>query len=318
MNFKLNITALHSHEGHSGLSTLLAEKLGKAGEFIDEVILHGLIELLKLLPFLFLTYLFMEFIEHKAGDKTTSLMKRGGKLGPLIGGAVGLLPQCGFSSVAANLYSCKVITLGTLIAVFLATSDEMLPILIGNPKIGIGSVLLILAYKLIAAIAVGFVIDLILRLTKKSEDDINIDELCDNDNCHCERGILHSAIHHTMTISLFVFICSLLIGTAVFFVGEERMASLMYNKPFVSHLICAVFGLIPNCAASVVLTEFYTSGFISGGSMLAGLFSGAGVGLLVLLRVNRHPKINLIIIGILICTGVAFGLLADLLGFLAL
>ncbi|MBR2650841.1 MAG: arsenic efflux protein [Clostridia bacterium] len=318
MSFDFNITVLHSHGGHSGLAHLLSEKLGRFGEFIDEVILHGLIELLKIIPFLFLTYLLMEFIEHKAGDKTAALMKRGGGLGPLIGGAVGLLPQCGFSSVAANLYSCKVISLGTLIAVFLATSDEMLPILIGNPKIGAVSIILILAYKLFAAIAVGFIIDLILRLAKKEREDINIDELCDNDNCHCERGILHSAIHHTLTISLFILICTLLIGTAVFFIGEERIAAVMYDKPLASHLICAVFGLIPNCAASVVLTEFYTSGFISGGSMLSGLFSGSGVGLLVLLRVNRHPKINFIIIGILIGVGTVFGLLADLIGFLAL
>lgn len=310
-------TALHSHADHEGLSSFLTEHLGRFGEFIDSVIFHSLIEVLKLLPFLFLTYVFMEFIEHKASDKTVSLMKRSGKLGPMIGGVAGLVPQCGFSAMAANLFAGKVISLGTLIAVFLSTSDEMLPLLIGNPDIGVGKILLILAYKLIGAILIGFLVDLILHLTKKSEEEINIDEICDSDNCHCERGILHSAIHHTVSIALFVLISGILINTAIFFIGEERMIELTYDKPVIGHLIAALLGLIPSCAVSVALTEFYTSGFITAGCMLAGLFSGAGVGILVLFRVSKDIKRNLIAVSILVASGFLLGLLCDLIGIFA-
>ena len=310
----INISACHEHEGHSALSEWLTEHLGTFGSFADEVILHSLIELVTLLPFLFLTYLAMEFIEHKMGDKTADFMKRAGKLGPAVGGTLGLLPQCGFSSVASSFFAAKIISLGTLVAVFLATSDEMLPILIGNPDIGIGTVLFILVYKLVCAVGVGFLVNTVLHLMKKDKEEINVDEICDNDNCHCERGIFYSAMHHTLSISVFVLAASVIIGSLVFFVGTDKLAVIMYDKPVISHLICAVFGLIPNCAASVALTEFYTEGLITLGSMLSGLFAGGGVGLLVLFKQNRHLKTNLAIVGILVVSGFVFGLLADLTG----
>lgn len=307
----------HSHSEHSALSEFLSAHLGAFGEFLDSVVLHAVIEVLKMLPFLFLTYLLMEFIEHKAGDKTVAIMKKSGRFGPLIGSAGGLLPQCGFSAVAANLFCGRVVSLGTLVAVFLATSDEMLPLLIGNPDIKLGTVALILLYKFAVGVLIGFAVDLALHLMKRDGEKINIDELCDNDNCHCERGILHSAIHHTVSISLFILITTAVINTAIFFIGDEAIASLMYDKPIISHLICALVGLIPNCAVSVTLTGFYTSGFITAGSMLAGLFSGAGVGLLVLFRVNKHIKENLAVVGIITASGFLFGLLADVIGIFA-
>ena len=279
--------------------------------FLDEVILHGLLDTLKLVPFLLLTYLLMEFIEHKAEDKTRDFITRSGRLAPLAGGLFGAIPQCGFSAAAANLYTGRVIGLGALVAIFLSTSDEMIPILISG-EIQIYKVLLILLYKVIVGILVGFLIDLILRLTRRPSEQINIDEICDNDNCHCERGILRSAIHHTITISAFVLLCTVAINAAVYFIGDEVLASVLYNKPVIGHLIAAVFGLIPNCAASVALTTFAKEGFITVGTMLAGLFSGSGVGLLVLFRMNKHLKENLLIVGILVFSGVIFGLLADL------
>ncbi|MBE6636020.1 MAG: hypothetical protein E7617_07480 [Ruminococcaceae bacterium] len=320
ISFILNNTALlhASHEGHSGITEFLSEKLGSAGLLIEEVLLHGIIDTLKLIPFLFLTYLLMELLEHRAGEKMVSFIGRSGRLGPAIGGIVGAVPQCGFSSVASNLYTGRVITAGTLIAVFLSTSDEMLPILIGNPDISARALLFILAYKICAAIAVGFAADGVLRLMKRGKPEINIDELCDNDNCHCERGILYSALHHTLSISLFILLVTIVINAAVFLIGYENLSAVMYDKPFISHLIAALFGLIPNCAASVALTEFYTSGLITLGTMLAGLFSGAGVGTLILFRVNKHPRENIYIILTLIGSGVVFGLLADLVGFAAL
>jgi hypothetical protein len=158
--------ALHAdHSSHGGLSAFLSEKLGRFGEFLDEVILHGFIDTLKLVLFLFLTYLLMEFIEHKASDRLGDIMTRAGKFGPLIGGVFGVAPQCGFSAAAANLYTGRVITLGTLMAVFLSTSDEMLPILVAG-SMDFGKVLTIMVYKTAVGIVMGFVIDLALKLMK--------------------------------------------------------------------------------------------------------------------------------------------------------
>ena len=313
---KILTVALLSHRHSHGIaSEFFTGNFEKIGAFLEEVIFHALIDTLPLIPFLFLTYLLMEFIEHKAEGKTVSFLKKSGPYGSLIGGVAGIIPQCGFSSVAANLFCAKIVSMGAVIAVFLSTSDEMLPLLISNSDIGLAKIAFILIYKLVVAIAVGFLIDLILRLTKRSNREINVDELCDNDNCHCEKGIFHSALHHTLKISLFILICTLIINSAVYFIGSDNLVKMMYGKPFISHLIAAVFGLIPNCAASVALTEFYTGGFITLGTMLSGLFSSAGIGLLVLFKVNKNLRENLSIIGILIFVGTFAGLLADVLRF---
>ena len=284
---------------------------GGVAEFFDEVFLHGLLDTLKLGPFLFLTYLLMEFIEHKSADRTRAFMERAGALGPVVGGTLGAVPQCGFSAAASNLYAGRVISVGTLVAVFLSTSDEMLPILISG-SIPVGTVMLVLLYKAAVGIAVGVLFDFVVRLLGRGRDEINIDEICDNDNCHCERGIVYSAVHHTLTISLFVLIITLAINALVYFVGAEAIGNVMYDKPFISHLIAAIFGLIPNCAASVVLATLCTEGMITAGTMMAGLFSGAGAGLLVLFRVNKKLRDNLIIVALLVITGIVFGMLGDL------
>ena len=292
---------LHTHV-HEGEGILL---------FLEEVLLHGLIDTLKLIPFLFLTYLLMEFIEHRAGDRAEHFMKCAGRFAPLVGGALGAVPQCGFSAAASNFYAARVISLGTLIAVFLSTSDEMLPILISG-DFGVGRAALLVLYKLIVGVLVGFLVDLILRLMRRDEREINIDNICENDNCHCERGILHSAIHHTVTITLFVLAITVAINTVVFFVGTEVIGEALDGIPVVSHIISALLGLIPNCAVSVALATFCSEGFISVGTMLAGLFSGAGVGILVLFRVNKNLRENLAIMGVLVLAGTVFGLLGDL------
>lgn len=288
---------LHAHEGGGG--------------WFSEIFLHGFLETLKLLPFLFLTYLLMEFIEHRASDKANRFMNRAGRFGPAVGGLLGVIPQCGFCAAASNLYAGRVITLGTLVSVFLSASDEMLPIMISGdiPPLNL---LFILLYKAGVAIFIGFLVDFVMRLLHIGGQEINIDEICDNDNCHCERGIWYSALHHTVTISAFVLIISVSINALIFFIGEENLGAVMYDKPFVSHLIAAVFGLIPNCAASVALATLCKEGLITVGTMLAGLFSGAGVGLLVLFRVNKKVKENLIIMAILVGAGLIFGLIGDL------
>ena len=286
-------------------------------EILREVILHGLLDTLKILPFLLVTYLIMEFIEHKASAKSRAFMERSGALGPLVGGLIGAVPQCGFSAAASNFYTGRVITLGMLISIFLSTSDEMLPIMISG-KVSVLGILAILGYKALVGIIVGFTVDFTLRLLNRKKEPINIDRICEEDSCHCERGIVFSAIHHTLSVGGFVLIITLAINLLVFFAGSENISEIMYGKPFISHLISSVIGLIPNCAVSVALTDFCLEGFITAGTMLSGLFSGAGVGLLILFRVNKRIKENLAIAGILIASGTLFGLIADLLNFSAL
>ena len=297
---------LHAHDATEGASLFV--------QLLDSVVLDALIDTLKIIPFLFLTYLLMEFIEHKASGRTVALLEKSGKAGPAIGGVLGVLPQCAFSAVAANLYTGRVISLGTLIAVFLSTSDEMLPIMISSGA-SWQSILVILGYKLTVGILMGFVIDLVMHLLRRDKEKIDIDEICDNDNCHCERGLLFSALHHTLTISAFILIVTLAINALVFFVGEETLGSIVSRIPVLSHLIAAIIGLIPGCATSVALTTLGLEGIISGGTMMAGLFSGAGVGVLILARLNRRPKENLIILGLLVGIGFTFGLIFDLFNF---
>ena len=270
------------------------ESSGAVTQFLSGVVLDGIIDTLKLIPFLFLTYLLMEYIEHKAESGAEKFMRRAGAFGPLVGGVLGAVPQCGFSAAAANFYAGRVITVGTLVAVFLSTSDEMLPILIGT-DMPIIPVLLIVLYKIAVGVAVGFAVDGVLRLLHRGDEHINIDAICDEDNCHCERGILHSAIHHTITITIFVFLVTVAINSLIFFIGEEALGNLLYDKPFISHVIAAVIGLVPNCASSVVLATLCSQGVITVGTMISGLFAGAGVGLLVLFKVNKKIRDNCII-----------------------
>jgi len=235
----------------------------------------------------------------------------------LLGGLLGAAPQCGFSAAASNFYTGRVITLGTLVAIFLSTSDEMLPILISS-RISATAILAILGYKTAVGIAVGFIIDLILKLMRRERRPINIDEICEEDNCHCERGIFFSALHHTLTIGGFILLITFVINALVLFVGSENIAKIMYDKPIISHVIAAILGLIPNCAVSVTLTNLCLEGIITAGTMLSGLFSGAGVGLLILFKVNKSIKENLVITAILVLCGSVFGFVADLLNFSAL
>ena len=279
-----------------------------------DVLLESLVDTLKIIPFLFITYLIMELIEHRASDKTLSLLKKSGTAGPLVGGLLGAAPQCAFSAVAANLYTGRVISLGTLLAVFLSTSDEMLPIMISE-SVGVGTIFAILGYKVAVGIFVGFTVDVIIRLTRRSPREIDIDQVCEVDNCHCERGVLYSALHHTATITLLIFIVTLLLGTAIHFIGAETLGDIVSKIPVISHLVAAIIGLIPGCAVSVALTTLGLRGIISAGTMMAGLFSSSGVGIIILTRLNKSVRENLFIFAILVGTSFVFGLLADLLNF---
>lgn len=283
-------------------------------EHVPHILLHGLLDSLKLLPFLFLTYLLMELLEHKAGERVQTAIKRAGRAGPAFGGALGLIPQCGFSAALAGLYAGHVITPGTLLAVFLATSDEMLPIFIGE-GVAPSRILTVLGLKLIVALAVGFVTDFALRGKIKA---MHVEELCEDEHCHCEKGIWRSALHHTLHIFVFVLLINLLLTGALELLGEERIGTLVGSIPVLGTVIAAAIGLIPNCAASVAIATLWTKGIISGGAMLAGLLTGAGAGLLILFRTNKDRKENLLLLSILLGTGILFGCLLDLTGLAAL
>lgn len=286
-------------------------------EFL-EVLLDTGIDALKLLPFLFITYLIMEYIEHKTGDKTKNIIKKSGKWGPVFGAILGIFPQCGFSAAAANLYAGRVITLGTLIAIFLSTSDEMLPILISEAA-PIDIILKILATKLVIGIIAGVVIDFVGQVfEKKKEKQTNeeageeIGHICENEHCHCEKeGIFKSSIKHTLNIFIFIIIISLVMNIAIYFIGEEKISNLILNMPVVGPLIAGIVGLIPNCASSVILTQLYLQNVISVGSMIGGLLVGSGIGILILFRVNENIKENMKITGMLYLIGVVSGIIID-------
>ena len=277
---------------------------------ITDVILDSFIDSVRLLPFLFVTDLAMEYLEHKAGHKMQDAIRSAGKGGPVIGGVLGIFPQCGFSAAASNLYAGRIISLGTLIAVFLSTSDEMLPIMISE-NVGAAMIIRILAVKVAVAVTAGFVIDLIFRGNKK---EMQIEHLCEQHHCHCENGVWKSALHHTLEIFLYILLISAALNLLIAWIGEDMLGSVILNRPIVGALIAGLVGLIPNCAASVIITQLYLGGVLSAGAMLAGLLSGSGVGILVLLRVNDDRRENLRVIGALYAIGVAAGIFIELLG----
>lgn len=270
-------------------------------------ILDALLDTAKLLPFLFLTYLAMEYLEHKAGQKAESLVKKAGGFGPVIGGALGIVPQCGFSAAASNLYAGRVISLGTLIAIYLSTSDEMLPILISE-KASVVLIAELLLAKAVIGMIVGLIIDFLMR-RKGVQEHEHIHEICEHEHCHCEKGILRSALSHTVQIAFFVLLITFALNLILFFVGEDALANLILNRPVLGPVLAGLVGLIPNCAGSVVITQLYLEGVISIGAAMAGLLTGSGVGLLVLFRVNHDRKENLRILGLLYSIGVLVGIM---------
>lgn len=274
-----------------------------------DVLMDSLLDTVKLIPFLLLTYIAMEWLEHRTGEQTGNLVKKAGKLGPLFGGVLGALPQCGFSAAASNLYAGRVISMGTLIAIFLSTSDEMLPVLISE-KAPISMISGILLAKIAVGIVAGFLVDLIF--TGKKEEHEHIHDLCEHDHCHCEEGIFRSACRHTLQITLFIFIITILLNTLLHFVGEDVLANLILNRPVLGPVLAGLVGLIPNCAASVVITQLFLQGAMGVGAMMAGLLVGSGVGLLVLFKVNSDKKENLKIVALLYGIGVFTGIVINL------
>ncbi len=308
---------------------------------IGHVLEHSVEDTLYLIPFLFVTYLAMEWLEHKAGDKAEEAVRRAGAAGPVVGALVGIVPQCGFSAAAATLWAGRVITLGTLFAVFLSTSDEMLPIFLAE-QVAPMTILKIMGVKLMIGMVMGFVVDAAVRLARRDRERLRIHELCERDRCHCngdcetceqqpelaydfehdeehehhhEGGsILRSALKHTLQVTVFIFIITLVLDGALELVGEDALAAFLGSNPVLSVLGSALVGLIPNCAASVVIAQLYVEGALGAGAMMAGLLVSAGVGLLVLFRTNRGLRQNLIVLAGLWATGVFWGLIISAFG----
>lgn len=337
-------------------------------EMILDALLDAILDTAKLIPFLFITYMGMEYLEHKAEKHTTGMLEKAGHFGPLIGAAVGILPQCGFSAAASSLFAGGVISVGTLIAVFLSTSDEMLPIFISE-GVHPATMLRILATKAILGLISGFLLDVFMRHGRHTKaPEKHIHDLCVHEHCDCDEdeeeeelhteaahtheanaddhahrhvaeehhshehaaahahaghhhhhqkgflGIAMPALHHTVQITGFIFFITLIITLLVEGIGAEALGHFLSGKPIVGVFLAGVVGLIPNCAASVSITQLYLMGILNAGQMMAGLLVGAGVGLLVLFRTNDHPNENLRITIMLYGLCVFWGLVIEYLG----
>ncbi len=282
-------------------------------EIIWHIIKHTLIDSLKMLPFLFAAYLLIEFLEHRASDKLQHALSKSGSHGVIAGALLGCVPQCGFSVAAANLYAGRVITLGALMAVFLSTSDEAVPLLISNPDKA-GMILPLILLKIVIALIAGFAVDFVLKLihAKDSKPEIHDHNvLCEH--CHCEEGgIFKSALRHTLSIFAFILLVSLLLNALIEGIGEETIAKLLLTDSVFQPFLAGLIGLIPNCAASVMLVQLYLAGSLSFGAMLAGLCTGAGMGLAVLFRTHKGLKKNLAILLTLYLIGSFAGLIVGL------
>lgn len=277
-----------------------------------EIIEHTILDSIKLIPFLFLTYLLMEWLEHKAGKKAQTVVEKSGHFGPIIGSVLGAIPQCGFSAAASNLYAGRVITLGTLMAIYLSTSDEMIPIML-SASVPITTVSKILTLKIVIGMVVGLVID--FMLPEKHDEHHHIHEMCEHEHCHCGEGksIWKSALIHTLKIFAFILVITFVLNLILHNGGEEVLEEFLLNRPVMGPVLAGLVGLIPNCASSVVITSLYVQGAMSFGAMMSGLLVNAGIGILVLLRSNTNRKEDIKIIGILSGVGIVVGIILDFL-----
>ena len=298
-------------------------------DFVLHVLEHSVLDTLKLVPLLFVTYLAMEAIEHTASARVRSVVERSGKAGPVVGAVLGALPQCGFSAMAATLYAGRVVTLGTLVAVVLSTSDEMVPVFLAHQE-PLGRLAAIMGVKVVIGMAVGLVVDVALRAWHRAGDGhLHIHELCERERCHCDDdhdhdhghgdgrwAIVRSALVHTVQVTLFILALTFVFGLVIESVGQDALAALLANHPVRAVFVSALVGLVPNCGASVAITELYLDGVLATGPMLAGLLASGGVGLLVLWRTNADARQNALVTVFVYLVAVAVGLLVAASGIL--
>ena len=311
-----------------------------------------MLDTVKLIPFLLVTYIIMEAIEHSTEGKAERLIARADKSGPVVGALLGALPQCGFSAVAATLYAGRVITAGTLVAVLLSTSDELIPVFMAN-RAEMSRLVAIVGIKVVIGLVVGLLVDVVLRVLHRAGDGHpHIAELCERAHCHCatiddeepeEHGhsdehdhaehshhhhhhhhahdgshawwhILRSALVHTAEVSLFIFVITLVFGLVIETIGQDALAAALGSHPVRATFLSALIGLIPNCGASVAITQLFIDGTLATGSMLAGLLVSGGMGLLVLFRTNADQVQNIEIATFIYFVGVVCGLAANMMG----
>ena len=274
-----------------------------------DIIKETLLDTLKLIPFLFIAFILIEIIEHKLTNKTKKLITKSKKYGVFLSSLLGVIPQCGFSVMATNLYITRIISLGTLISIYLSTSDEMLPILISqNAKPSL--IIRILLIKVLFAIIYGIIIDLILSKRKKKEKENY--QICDEHNCHCNHGILKPALKHTVNITIFLLVTNFIINTLFTYIGEDFLSKLFLKDTIFAPIITSMIGLIPNCGASVILTELYLNNAINISSLISGLLTGSGTALIVLFKGNKNIKENIFILLLLYLLGAISGIIIEL------
>ena len=271
-----------------------------------EILIDAMLDSLKLIPFLFVSFIIMELIEHKFNNKKK--LAKINKFGPLAGATLGIIPQCGFSALASNLYAARVITLGTLFSIYLSTSDEMLPILISS-KVSSKIIFEILLIKFLLGLIFGMLVDLVYKRKQSTKE---IEKFCQHENCHCEDSVIKSSIIHTMKITFFILIINIFLNSII---DKSIIATFTQNNKIISPIITSVIGLIPNCASSVIITQLYLSDVLNFATMIAGLLVNTGVGLLILFRTNKDLKENIKITVLLFAIGVIFGIIFDLIGF---
>ncbi len=298
------MTLLHAHI-HTDVSVFSLNG-------IWDVISHSVIDTLKVLPFLFVAFLVIEFLEHKAQDKIKHLFTRAGTLGPFIGTLLGCIPQCGFSVMCANLYSSGIIALGTLVAVFLSTSDEAV-ILLATAENGSYEVLKLIATKIVIALIFGYIIYFIERKNHKGHHHHSHD-LCEHDHCGCDEhsGVIRPALIHTAKVFGFLLLFTIIIDLFVSFIGTERLSHLLLAESVFQPFLSAIIGFIPNCASSVLLTHLYIEETLSFGALIAGLCTNAGAGMLILFRDKTKFKENIKIVGIMYICAVIPGIILHL------
>lgn len=300
-------------------------------EFVLDVVIDALKDTAELIPFLFATYVVISLLDLFASDKTTAAIQRAGHAGPLIGGVLGVVPQCGFSAMGASLYADRIVSLGTFVAVILSTSDEMLPLLLAE-HVEVGLLARILVTKAVLGVILGFAIDLVLRVVlgrtslarvdesdagEEQDEDAEFDPSAYSCDCGCgeplTRGqiawwVVVNSAYRTFQVVVFIFVVSVLLNALIALVGEDALASFLSGNAVVATLVSGLVGLVPNCAASVVLTQLYIDGVLGFAPMIAGTLVAGGAGYLVLFRMNGNMRENAAIVGIVYALGVCAGL----------
>ncbi len=270
---------------------------------------------LVIIPILYVAYVVLEAMERATGEKLEKVLRAAGRFGPIIGALFGVIPECGFSAAASSFFSGGVITAGTLLAVFLSTSDEMIPVFLSEGPSQLPVLLKVLLAKIIWAVAIGYLFDLFWKRKHETRGD-RIHELCEKDHCGCENAeegnVFLAALIHTLKIGLCIILISVALNFLVGWIGEEAISSLISDKPLLGEAAAGLIGLVPNCAASVLITQLYLKGVITSGAMFSGLLVSAGTGLIVLVRMNKNRKQTLLMVLVLYLAGVLGGFLFGL------